>query len=362
MKAGHRGAAGVDAIAAAGVFAPKAPRAGGGGKRWHVNWPCNRLHCASNGWHNSAYIAPVQQEVSPGAGRPSTHHRRLRHRGRPRGRLAASTGSPGRRSPTPDLGHRAHQDRRRPHHRPRRPAALRQLQRAPRPHDLRRHLRREESAFGRERLPQGRAGGGQGARRLDPALAGRQLRVRLQLEGRHRAQGRAPGPPRAGLARHRDQPVRHRRIPALRRAIGTEPYICINLGLGTIDDARHWVEYTNGSQNDLLGRSAPQERPRPPLQREVLGARQRDRRPLAARAQERRGLLEVRARGGQGDARASTPRSSWSRAAPATTAPTGSAGTAPSSRPCATTPTTSPSTPTSATAATTSSASSGSGR
>jgi alpha-N-arabinofuranosidase len=30
--------------------------------------------------------------------------------------------------------------------------------------------------------------------------------------------------------------------------IGTEPYICINLGLGTIDDARHWVEYTNGSQ------------------------------------------------------------------------------------------------------------------
>ena len=30
--------------------------------------------------------------------------------------------------------------------------------------------------------------------------------------------------------------------------IGTEPYICINLGLGTIDDARHWVEYTNGTQ------------------------------------------------------------------------------------------------------------------
>ncbi|HSL23948.1 MAG TPA: alpha-L-arabinofuranosidase C-terminal domain-containing protein [Vicinamibacterales bacterium] len=27
--------------------------------------------------------------------------------------------------------------------------------------------------------------------------------------------------------------------------IGAEPYICVNLGLGTIDDARHWVEYTN---------------------------------------------------------------------------------------------------------------------
>src|SRR5512134_1850149 len=32
-------------------------------------------------------------------------------------------------------------------------------------------------------------------------------------------------------------------------AIKTEPYICVNLGLGTIDDARHWVEYTNGTQN-----------------------------------------------------------------------------------------------------------------
>jgi alpha-L-arabinofuranosidase len=31
--------------------------------------------------------------------------------------------------------------------------------------------------------------------------------------------------------------------------LGTEPYICINLGLGTIDDARHWVEYTNESRS-----------------------------------------------------------------------------------------------------------------
>jgi len=31
--------------------------------------------------------------------------------------------------------------------------------------------------------------------------------------------------------------------------IGAEPYICINGGLGTVDDARHWVEYTNESQH-----------------------------------------------------------------------------------------------------------------
>jgi alpha-L-arabinofuranosidase len=31
--------------------------------------------------------------------------------------------------------------------------------------------------------------------------------------------------------------------------IGTEPYICINAGLGTIEDARNWVEYTNETRN-----------------------------------------------------------------------------------------------------------------
>lgn len=31
--------------------------------------------------------------------------------------------------------------------------------------------------------------------------------------------------------------------------IKTEPYICVNMGLGTIGDARDWVEYTNGSKH-----------------------------------------------------------------------------------------------------------------
>lgn len=46
--------------------------------------------------------------------------------------------------------------------------------------------------------------------------------------------------------------------------IGAEPYICINLGLGSIDDARHWVEYTNESRSTYWadqrrknGREAP---------------------------------------------------------------------------------------------------------
>src|SRR5215472_18809494 len=27
--------------------------------------------------------------------------------------------------------------------------------------------------------------------------------------------------------------------------VGAEPYLCINAGLGSVDDARHWVEYCN---------------------------------------------------------------------------------------------------------------------
>jgi alpha-N-arabinofuranosidase len=33
------------------------------------------------------------------------------------------------------------------------------------------------------------------------------------------------------------------------RAIGTEPYICVNMGSGTMDEAQAWVEYANGTGN-----------------------------------------------------------------------------------------------------------------
>jgi alpha-N-arabinofuranosidase len=33
------------------------------------------------------------------------------------------------------------------------------------------------------------------------------------------------------------------------RALGTEPYICLNLGTGTLDEAQAWVEYCNGTGN-----------------------------------------------------------------------------------------------------------------
>lgn len=33
------------------------------------------------------------------------------------------------------------------------------------------------------------------------------------------------------------------------RALDTEPYICINLGTGTLNEARNWIEYCNGTTN-----------------------------------------------------------------------------------------------------------------
>jgi alpha-L-arabinofuranosidase len=58
-------------------------------------------------------------------------------------------------------------------------------------------------------------------------------------------------PVRAELAWHALESNRFGTDEFLRYAqrIGAEPYICINLGLGSIDDARHWVEYTNESRH-----------------------------------------------------------------------------------------------------------------
>ena len=33
------------------------------------------------------------------------------------------------------------------------------------------------------------------------------------------------------------------------RAIGAEPYICVNMGSGTMDEAQAWLEYCNGTGN-----------------------------------------------------------------------------------------------------------------
>ena len=218
----------------------------------------------------------------------------LRRRGRS---LAASDA----RSPA-GAGARAHQARPRARDRRGPPARVRQLRRAARALRLRRRLRGEEPARRRGRLPQGRDGRRPRPRRHAAALARRQLRFGLQLEGRHRPARPAARAPRPRVGRARDQPLRHRRVPHLLRAPEGRALPLHQRGPRLGGGRPQLGRLHQRVGEHLLGAAAAQERARAAVEREDLGPRQRDRRPLAARPQERRGLRQVRARGGEGHA------------------------------------------------------------
>lgn len=67
------------------------------------------------------------------------------------------------------------------------------------------------------------------------------------------------------------------------REIDPKPYICVNMGTSTMDEAGARVQYCDGTGGYLLGRTAPPERSPRALQRQVLRARQRDVRRVADR-------------------------------------------------------------------------------
>ena len=71
------------------------------------------------------------------------------------------------------------------------------------------------------------------------------------------------------------------------RELGTEPFICVNMGTGTMDEAQAWVEYCNGTGNTSWANLRRRARPSRALPRPVLGPRQRDVRELADRQPER---------------------------------------------------------------------------
>ena len=117
------------------------------------------------------------------------------------------------------------------------------------PHDLRRHLRREEPAVGSIRLP----------KRCLEAVKGLGVSI-LRWPGGNFASGynwkdgigpKDQRPARPELAWNDVETNRFGTDEFLRyaEAIKTEPYICVNLGLGTIGDARDWVEYTNSANH-----------------------------------------------------------------------------------------------------------------
>ncbi len=74
------------------------------------------------------------------------------------------------------------------------------------------------------------------------------------VSGYHWTDGIGPKddrPRRIELAWHDEEPNRFGTVEFIEycRAMGTEPYICLNLGTGTPDEAAGWVEYCNGTGN-----------------------------------------------------------------------------------------------------------------
>jgi alpha-N-arabinofuranosidase len=72
--------------------------------------------------------------------------------------------------------------------------------------------------------------------------------------GYHWTDGIGPAdrrPRRMELAWHGEEPNRFGtdEFMAFCQAVGAEPYICLNMGTGTIDEAQAWVEYCNGTGN-----------------------------------------------------------------------------------------------------------------
>ena len=141
-----------------------------------------------------------------------------------------------------------------------------------------------------------------GARAADPALAGRQLR-----RGYHWIDGIGPKdkrPRSLELAWHSEESNRFGTDEFIEycRVLGTEPYICVNMGSGTMDEAQAWVEYCNGTGNTEWAQPAPRRTvtPSPTASRywglgnEMYGA-------LADRRAARRGLRQEGPRVRQGD-------------------------------------------------------------
>ena len=81
----------------------------------------------------------------------------------------------------------------------------------------------------------------------------------------------------------------------------TEPYICLNLGTGTWNEAQQWVEYCNSAEDTAMTRLRKQNGRAGALEGDLLGAGQRDGRPLADGPSQRGGLRQVRAGSRQAD-------------------------------------------------------------
>ena len=184
-----------------------------------------------------------------------------------------------------------------------RSAGARLVSRASRPGGLHRRLPAGLAAGRREGLPHRRRARGQGDRRSDRPLSGRQLRLRLQLARRRGTEGAAADGARAGVELDGDESVRHQRVHRLvpdgrDRAAAR-------------DELRHRLGGDGRRLRRVLQSRARHEVERPPslarlreaAQRALLVPRQRDGRAVADRPDAGARVRAQGARRAQADAR-----------------------------------------------------------
>ena len=126
------------------------------------------------------------------------------------------------------------------------------------------------------------------ARHADLPLSRRQLRLRLQLGGRHRPEGEPPAAARSRLAHHGAEPGRHPRIRRLGRKGRHRDDACGQPRLPRPRRGAQLRRIRQPPRRQLLVRPAGQERPHGTVELPPLVPRQRDGRPLAGRPQDRR--------------------------------------------------------------------------
>jgi len=103
----------------------------------------------------------------------------------------------------------------------------------------------------------------------------RQLRQRLSLARRRRAAGQASAAQRAAWYAEESNRFGTDEFIEYCRVLGAEPFICVNMGSGTMDEPRRGSS-TATAPATLVGESAPPARTRRALSRALLGTRQRD--------------------------------------------------------------------------------------
>ena len=153
---------------------------------------------------------------------------------------------------------------------------LRTVLRTPRKVHLRRYLGGQGLLHPeRERVPHGRAGGLQGPESARAALAGRLLRRRIPLDGRHRPAGEPQEAREQQLGQHGGgQLLRHPRVPEPLRDAGHRTLHQRQRGFRHRRGAGQ-VGRIHDRQGRVDGRAPRQERPQGALEGQVPGRRQR---------------------------------------------------------------------------------------